>query len=46
LPRRRADLARVRLASLGAMRQAEFDRFWRDQAVARDDELDRGGAGG
>jgi hypothetical protein len=43
-PAARADLARVLLASLDAMSEAEIDRRWIDEAVARDDELDRGAA--
>lgn len=43
-PAARADLARVLLASLDAMNEAEIDRLWTDEAIARDDELNRGTA--
>ena len=43
-PAARADLARVLLASLDGMSDAEIDRLWIDEAIARDDELDRGAA--
>jgi len=43
-PAARADLARLLLASLDAMSEAEINRLWIDEAVARDDELDRGAA--
>jgi hypothetical protein len=43
-PSARADLARVPLASLDTMSDAEVDRLWIDEAIARDDELDRGAA--
>jgi hypothetical protein len=43
-PAARADLARLLLASLDAMSEAEIDRLWIDEAIARDDELDRGAA--
>ena len=43
-PAARADLARVLLASLDEMGEAEIDRLWIDEAIARDDELNRGSA--
>ena len=43
-PAARADLARLLLASLDAMSEAEIDRLWIHEAIARDDELDRGAA--
>ena len=43
-PAARADLARLLLAGLDAMSEAEIDRLWIDEAIARDDELDRGAA--
>jgi len=43
-PAARADLARLLLASLDAMSEAEINRLWIDEAIARDDELDRGAA--
>jgi hypothetical protein len=43
-PAARADLARLLLASLDALSEAEIDRLWIDEAIARDDELDRGAA--
>jgi hypothetical protein len=43
-PAARAELARLLLASLDAMSEAEIDRLWIDEAIARDDELDRGAA--
>ena len=43
-PAARADLARLLLASLDAMSEAEIDRLWIAEAIARDDELDRGAA--
>ena len=41
-PEARADLARVLLASLDGMNDAEIERLWIDEAVARDDELNGG----
>jgi hypothetical protein len=41
-PEARAYLARVLLASLDGMNDAEVERLWIDEAVARDDELNRG----
>lgn len=43
-PEARADLARVLLASLDGMDDAEIERLWTDEAIARDDELNRGAA--
>ena len=43
-PAARADLARLLLASLDSMSRAEVDQLWIDEAIARDDELDRGAA--
>lgn len=43
-PAARADLARLLLASLDAMSETEIERLWIDEAIARDDELDRGAA--
>jgi hypothetical protein len=43
-PEARAKLARVLLASLDAMSDAEVERLWLDEAIARDDELERGAA--
>jgi hypothetical protein len=43
-PKARASLARVLLASLDGMSDAETERLWLDEAIARDDELDRGSA--
>ncbi|MEI6669749.1 MAG: addiction module protein [Acidobacteriota bacterium] len=39
-PEARADLARVLLASLDGMSDAEVEHLWIEEAVARDDELD------
>ena len=43
-PGARADLARVLLASLDGSSDAEVERLWIDEAIARDDELNRGAA--
>ena len=43
-PEARAYLARVLLASLDAMSQAEIEKLWTDEAIARDEELDSGTA--
>jgi hypothetical protein len=43
-PEARADLARVLLASLDGMSDAETEKLWIDEAVARDDELTGGTA--
>ena len=43
-PEARAYLARVLLASLDGMSEAEIERLWIDEAVARDEELNRGAA--
>jgi hypothetical protein len=43
-PEARAYLARVLLASLDGMSDAEIERLWIVEAVARDDELNRGAA--
>jgi hypothetical protein len=43
-PEARASLARVLLASLDGTSDSEIERLWIDEAVARDDEVDRGAA--
>ena len=43
-PEARADLARALLASLEEMSAAEIDALWIDEAIRRDEELDRGAA--
>lgn len=43
-PEARAYLARVLLASLDGISEAEVEHLWVDEAVARDDELDQGAA--
>ncbi|HSW01887.1 MAG TPA: addiction module protein [Sedimentisphaerales bacterium] len=43
-PEARADLARELLASLDTLSEAEVERLWLDEAVRRDEELDRGAA--
>ena len=43
-PEARAYLARVLLASLDAMSQAEIEKLWTDEAIGRDEELDSGAA--
>ena len=43
-PEARAYLARVLLASLDGMSDAEIERLWIDEAVARDEELNSGAA--
>jgi len=43
-PEARAYLARELLASLDAMSEAEIERLWIDEAIRRDEELDRGTA--
>jgi hypothetical protein len=43
-PEGRAHLARILLASLDGMTEAEIERLWLDEAVARDDGLSRGTA--
>jgi hypothetical protein len=40
----RADLARALLASLDTLSEAELERLWIDEAIHRDEELDRGTA--
>jgi hypothetical protein len=41
-PEARADLARELLASPDALSEAEVEKLWLDEAVRRDEELDRG----
>lgn len=41
-PEARAHLARELLASLDAMSEAEIEKLWTDEAIRRDDVLDRG----
>jgi hypothetical protein len=43
-PEARALLARELLASLDAMSEAEIEKLWVDEAIRRDEELDRGAA--
>ena len=43
-PEARAYLARVLLASLDGASDAEIERLWNEEAIARDDELNRGAA--
>lgn len=43
-PEGRANLARVLLASLDGMSDAETEELWLDEAIARDDELNAGAA--
>jgi|WetSurMetagenome_2_1015567.scaffolds.fasta_scaffold1847359_2 hypothetical protein len=43
IPEARANLARELLASLDAMKEAEIEKLWIDEAIRRDQELDRGG---
>jgi hypothetical protein len=43
-PEARADLARELLASLDGLSEAEVERLWLDEAIRRDEELDRGTA--
>jgi hypothetical protein len=43
-PEARAYLASVLLASLDGMSDAETAKLWIDEAIARDDELNRGAA--
>ncbi len=40
-PEARAYLARELLASLDAMSEAEIEKLWIDEAIRRDEELDR-----
>jgi len=41
-PEERAYLARELLASLDAMSEADIERLWVDEAIRRDDEIDKG----
>jgi hypothetical protein len=41
-PEARADLARELLDSLDGLNEAEVETLWIDEAVRRDEELDRG----
>jgi len=43
-PEARAYLARELVASLDLMGEAEIERLWIDEAIRRDDELDKGAA--
>ncbi len=43
-PEARAYLARELVASLDVMGEAEIERLWIDEAIRRDDELDKGAA--
>ena len=43
-PEARADFARELLASLDGLSEAEVEKLWIDEAVRRDEELDRGKA--
>jgi hypothetical protein len=43
-PEARALLARELLASLDAMSEAEIEKLWVDEAIRRDEELDKGAA--
>ncbi len=43
-PEMRAYLARELLASLDTLSDAEVERLWQDEAIRRDDELDKGTA--
>ncbi len=43
-PEARADFARELLASLEGLSAAEVEKLWIDEAVRRDEELDRGTA--
>ena len=43
-PEARAYLARELLASLDAMREAEIETLWIDEAIRRDEELQSGAA--
>jgi putative addiction module component (TIGR02574 family) len=43
-PEERAHLARELLASLDAMTESEIEELWLQEAIRRDDELDRGNA--
>ena len=43
-PASRASLARDLLASLETLSAAEIERLWIDEAVRRDEEIDRGAA--
>jgi len=43
-PEARAHLARVLLASLDGISDAEIEKLWTDEAIARDDELNHGAA--
>lgn len=43
-PEARANLARVLLASLDRLSDAETEKLWVDEAIARDDELTAGTA--
>ena len=40
-PEERAYLARELLASLDAMGEADIERLWVDEAIRRDDEIDK-----
>jgi hypothetical protein len=42
-PEFRAKLARELLLSLDAMSEAEVEGLWIEEAIRRDDEIDRGG---
>ena len=43
-PEERAHLARELLASLDAMTESEIEKLWLQEAIHRDEELDRGNA--
>jgi hypothetical protein len=43
-PEARAYLARELLASLDLLGEAEIERLWLDEAIRRDEELDKGTA--
>jgi len=43
-PEERAYLARELLDSLDSMNEAEIESLWVDEAIRRDEELDRGAA--
>ncbi|MCL6560929.1 MAG: addiction module protein [Firmicutes bacterium] len=43
-PEFRAKLARELLVSLDALSEAEVENLWIEEAIRRDDEIDRGGA--
>jgi len=41
-PKSRADLAKELLVSLDTLSDAEAEQLWIDEAIRRDDEIDRG----